>query len=366
MSPFSPRVRAGLLAMLAVCPLIGMTGCHQIYVDETALHDSLDPEMVPPRELEMMSLPVYRIEPPDVLQLEMLKMVPKPPYRVQAHDMLQIRAVGINPDQPIGPFDGMGRPTANRGIYLVEGDGTVSLGPAYGSIRVVGMTVDEAQESIKQLLEQMFRNPQVMVQLAQMSGLQPIAGEYLVGPDGTVNLKHYGTVHVAGKTADEATEAMEMHLSQYFDSPEIAISVLAYNSKFYYIITEGAGLGDNVVKVPVTGNETVLDAVSNIGGLSQLSSKRIWIARPAPDGFGCEQILPVEWESIVRGGATSTNYQVMPDDRIFIAEDPLLAVANFFAKLTGPMERAAGTSSMAVNVIRGWQTTGRNYNRQRR
>ena len=59
------------------------------------------------------------------------------------------------------------------------------------------------------------------------------------------------------------------------------MDVVAYNSKVYYIITQGAGLGDSVRRLPVTGNETVLDAISQIGGLSQVSSKNIWIARPS-------------------------------------------------------------------------------------
>ena len=76
------------------------------------------------------------------------------------------------------------------------------------------------------------------------------------------------------------------------------MDVVAYNSKVYYVITQGAGLGDNVRRFPVTGNEPVLDAISQINGLSQLSSTHIWIARPAPGNFNCEQIMPVDWVAI--------------------------------------------------------------------
>ena len=87
------------------------------------------------------------------------------------------------------------------------------------------------------------------------------------------------------------------------------------------MITAGGGLGDNVRRIPITGNETVLDAISAVNGLSQVSSTKIWIARPAPGGFGCEQIMPVDYEAITRGGLTATNYQIMPGDRVFIASD---------------------------------------------
>src|SRR5690606_10255488 len=120
----------------------------------------------------------------------------------------------------------------------------------------------------------------------------------------------------------------------------------AYNSKKYYIITQGAGFGDNLVTAPITGNETVLDAISLIGGLSQLSSTRIWIARPAPPGAGCEQILPVNYEEITRGAITTTNYQLLPGDRLFIAEDPMMRFDSFVSRLTRPFERMFGFVSL--------------------
>jgi polysaccharide export outer membrane protein len=115
-----------------------------------------------------------------------------------------------------------------------------------------------------------------------------------------------------------------------------------------------------VVRVPITGNETVLDAVSQVRGLSQLSSKHVWIARPAPQGFHCEQILPVDWEAIVEGGSAATNYQILPGDRVFIAEDKTIAFTNFIAKVLGPFERVAGFASLTASTVRNYQTLGGN------
>ena len=172
-------------------------------------------------------------------------------------------------------------------------------------------------------------------------------------------------LHVAGKTVTEIRLDLQKHLSQYFDSPEVSVDVIAYNSKVFYVITEGAGLGDNVRRVPITGNETVLDALSAVNGLSQVSSTQIWIARPAPGGFGCEQILPVDYEAITRGGSAATNYQIMPGDRVFIAEDNVMAFNNFLAKVTLPIERLLGVASLGTSTIRSFQTLGRNYNQTR-
>ena len=82
--------------------------------------------------------PAYRVEPPDLLSIEMLKQIPLPPYRVDIYDVLQIRVMGTLPDQPID------------GYFLVEAEGIVTLGPTYGRVRVAGMTIEEATEAITQ------------------------------------------------------------------------------------------------------------------------------------------------------------------------------------------------------------------------
>ena len=118
-------------------------------------------------------------------------------------------------------------------------------------------------------------------------------------------------------------------------------------------------------RIPVTGNETVLDAIAAVQGLSPVSSKEIWVARPGKGEFGCEQILPVDWMAITRGGSTATNYQILPGDRVFIAEDGLVGFNNFLTKLTAPVERLLGIASLSTSTVRSMQTLGRNYNRLR-
>jgi len=69
------------------------------------------------------------------------------------------------------------------------------------------------------------------------------------------------------------------------------VDVSGFNSSVYYVITDRPGQGELVVRVPVTGNETVLDAMAQIYGLpATASKKRIWLSRPVPADAGCEQI----------------------------------------------------------------------------
>ncbi len=289
-------------------------------------------------ELAMQPLPAYRIEPPDVIQLEMLKVVPLSPYRAGIYDVFQIRANAL-PDHPI------------ENKFMIAADGAVDLGQPYGSVKVAGKTKDEIRAALDKALAKFLRAPEVSVQLTRAAGVQPVSGQYLVAPDGTINLRQYGQVALSGKTVAEARAAVQNHLKQFLDSPEVSVDVVAYNSKTYYVITQGAGIGDSIRRLPITGNETVLDAMSNIGGLSQVSSKNIWIARPSEGRK--TTILRVDWDAITGRGATATNYQIFPHDRVYIAQDPLITNTNLLGKNTAPIERIMGILSLTTSVVRG-------------
>lgn len=349
----SAQRRLPWVAIVAAAAMSVLCGCRSFDGYHAPASPSVASPMAPPSERAKVSLPAYRIEPPDLLQVDVLKLVPLPPYHLETYDVLQVQVLGTLLDQPID------------GYYLIEAEGTVNLGAAYGSLRVVGLTIEEARKAITEHLRQVLAQPEVAVTLARSAGTQPVSGIYLVSPDGTINLRQYGTVHVAGKTLAEAKDMIERQLAQYFDSPQVSLDMAGYNSKVYYIITEGANLGDNVVRLPITGNETVLDAVSQIGGLSQLSSKTIYIARPGPPELGCEQHLPVDWDAITRGAMTATNYQLLPGDRVFIVEDPVVASTNMLAKMIAPIERIFGVVGLGASTIRNTQTLGRSYNKFR-
>jgi polysaccharide export outer membrane protein len=284
-----------------------------------------------PTEKAKTAHPAYIIEPPDILFILPVRLTPKPPYRIEPLDVLQIQVAESLPNQPI------------NGPYVISPEGMVNLGYGYGQVRVAGLTIEQAAEGIRKQLERSIKMPQVSVSLLQFRGVQQTAGEHLVGQDGTITLGSYGSVFVTGMTLCQAKAAIERHLSQWLLNPEISLSINAYNSKVYYVITDGAGYGQTIHRFPITGNETVLDAISLNGGIAAVSSRRrIWVARPGPAGAPCYHILPVFWDAVVMGGDTTTNYQLFPGDRIFISSDPLITLDNSLAKLFAPVERVLG------------------------
>src|SRR5690606_9978812 len=79
-------------------------------------------------------------------------------------------------------------------------------------------------------------------------------------------------------------------------------------------------------------------------------SKRIWIARPSHEA-GEIQILPVDWNAMTAHAVPSTNYQVLPGDRVFIAEDKWVAFDNQLGKFTAPIERAMGFALLGQGTV---------------
>ena len=291
-----------------------------------------------PRELALVSLPSYRVAPPDVLLIDAVKVVPKEPYYIQPLDVLSVQITG----DPEGPV---------TNSFLVGAGGAIDLGPNYGLFRVEGFTVREAAQRLEAFLEKTLQDARVSISLAEPAAKQRIEGEHLVAPDGTLNLGTYGNVYISGMTLSEVRVAIEEQLSQFLDEPEVGVDVFAYNSMAYYVVLQGAGQGDQVQRIPLTGGETVLDAISQNQGLTPFSSKQIWIARPAPDKLGYDQILQVDWDAIVQSGNTATNYQILPGDRVFVAENKHLALNTFVTQLLDPIERVFGFSLLGAQTI---------------
>ena len=327
---------------LCVCTVVLFSSC----VSWTSLLDP-KPAGVPifrdiGKETAKMSLPYYFLEPPDIINVEAIHLAPKAPYQLRVFDVVMIDVIGTTMEAPI------------TGFFAIEPGGLVQLGSGYGSVRIAGLSVEEAQEAITQFLDGeggMGRliNPVVAVRLQRMGDMQQIAGNHTIGPDGFITLGSYGRVYVSGLTIDECRDAIEFHLSKHLDHPQVAVDMFSYNSKGYYVIFQSSALGERVLKFPYTGNENVLDAISNTDGLMSNSSKRIWVARPSGNS-NKPNILPVDWVDITAYGKPDTNYQLLPGDRVYVVEDRFLALDGTLARVFAPFERIMGFSLLGAST----------------
>ncbi len=180
----------------------------------------------------------------------------------------------------------------------------------------------------------------LLVEVLEALPGRPISGERLVRPDGKISLGFYGDVYVAGLTAREAKEKIVLHLKKFLnedalglveldpetgrqtrtikpgDSDRVFVDVTAYNSRFYYVEGQVGSPG----RFPFTGSERVLDAIHLAGGpLTRSPHVKVRLMRTFPREKPL-QVIPVDLEEITVGTDTSTNYDILPYDRIVVQE----------------------------------------------
>ena len=327
-----------------VCALLLLPGCliHTAWFDPKPAGTPIIRDV--PKETAKSSLPFYFLEPPDIINVEAIHLAPKAPYKLRIFDIVIVDVMGTPVDDPIS------------GPLSIEPGGDVQLGSAYGTVRIEGLSVEEAQEAIQRHLLGSADSPgrlvnaTVSIKLARMGDMQQIAGNHTIGPDGHVTLGSYGRVYVNGLTVDECRDAIEFHLSKHLEHPQVAVDIFSYNSKAYYVIFQSSALGERVLKFPFTGNENVLDAISNTDGLQANSSKRIWVARPVGNS-NKPVLLPVDWVDITAFGKPDTNYQLLPGDRVFVEESRFTSLDGTLARVFAPFERIMGFSLLGASTV---------------
>ena len=135
----------GKLYAALLATLVTSGGCF-VAPRPAAVVDHLPPVVAMPRELNKMVLPTYRIEPPDILVIDVINAVPKSPYHLRSLDAVSIQVLGALPDAPID------------GVYVLGPGGTANLGAPYGRIKLTGMTVEQAQEAIAAHLKKQLKD----------------------------------------------------------------------------------------------------------------------------------------------------------------------------------------------------------------
>jgi protein involved in polysaccharide export with SLBB domain len=247
---------------------------------------------------------VYLLEPPDVVSIEPVRLVSKAANRVEPFDRVRIDVYGTITDAPI------------KGDFTVDGDGEVNLGPPYGRVAINGIPVKEAEQKIEKHLGEILSAPDVALVITGKNRSRFVSGQAAIEPDGYIRLGDFGRVYVSGMTVDEAREAIEKKLSEYFEDPEVALNIHAHHSKVYYVIVEGNDTGDNITRYPWNGSENVLDAIAQQKDLLIRKDSKIWIARPMGDKF---EVLNIDWAKLKTGEISPRRFRLIPGDRVFVA-----------------------------------------------
>jgi protein involved in polysaccharide export with SLBB domain len=175
------------------------------------------------------------------------------------------------------------------------------------------------RELDKSVLPAYFVGPGDTLVVESISFDSPIRfpSDQLVLADGTIDLGRYGRIVVAGMTVEDIETAVQLRVEDVEEDEvePINVRLIDPHGAVFYVLGEVNAPGS----YPLVGRETVLDAIIAAGGLTNRASPcDIVLTRPSAP-HDCRVVLPICYRQITQIGDTTTNYQVMPGDRITVA-----------------------------------------------
>lgn len=138
-----------------------------------------------------------------------------------------------------------------------------------------------------------------------------------VGPDGRIYFHLLDGQQVWGLTLAETRNLLEHGVSRFVQSPQISITLREVHSRRIWLLGRITSPGLYELAQPMT----VLEAISKAGGLftSRMSGPTEELA-DLQHSFLIRkgQLVPVDFNSLIRKGDTSQNIYLQPDDFIYL------------------------------------------------
>ena len=172
----------------------------------------------------------------------------------------------------------------------------------------------------------------------KVRGVDELTGRQRIRPDGRIALGVFGEVKVSGLTPLEISDKIERFLDRYYRDVEVAVNVEGFLSKEIYVFGQ-VNTAYYQGTVPYTGQETVLEVIARMGGISNIAASRyVKLIRPNIFKGNQPEEYRVNLHDIVLHGKYETNIMVLPYDTIYVPPTPLGAASIFIRRLISPGE----------------------------
>jgi polysaccharide biosynthesis/export protein len=142
------------------------------------------------------------------------------------------------------------------------------------------------------------------------------AGRYPIGPDGRIDLGDYGNPRVEGRTIPEITAA----LAEEFGVTQASVDLRIAEHRSQHLLLFGEVIGWQR-SVPYQGQETVLDLLRRVGGITAGAEPTdVYVVRPHLGESQRPEVIHVDLHAIVVKGDPRTNVRLLPFDQIYVGE----------------------------------------------
>lgn len=134
----------------------------------------------------------------------------------------------------------------------------------------------------------------------------------VVRPDGRISMPMLKDVAVIGMTPAQAEVAITNQLVKFISAADVTVIVKEINSKKIYVVGGVKKEGP----IPYTYRMTILQALSEAGGLSDYAKrKKIYVLRHES---GRDYQLPFDYDAALRGEHMELNIPMLPGDTLVV------------------------------------------------
>ena len=144
-----------------------------------------------------------------------------------------------------------------------------------------------------------------------------LTSEVRVSGEGMITVPLIGEISVKSLTATEIGKKLAgLFAEGYIKNPQVSIFIKEYKSKKVTTLGEFSKPG----LIEMRGNATLMEVISNAGGITPDAGETLFIQRNAVKG-GTEQsdnIISIDLTKLLEGSGTTSNIPVLDGDSIYI------------------------------------------------
>ncbi len=143
-----------------------------------------------------------------------------------------------------------------------------------------------------------------------------LSKSYSIGADGRIDLGDYGNPRIEGKTLPAVVRLLSEETGT--PAPQVRVRVAEFRSQYLLLFGEVNG---SQRSVPYRGQETVLDLLQRVGGITIGAEPRdVYVVRSHLGDNQRPEVFHVDLQAIVLKNDAKTNIRLLPYDQVYVGE----------------------------------------------
>jgi len=200
---------------------------------------------------------------------------------------------------------------------IAAGWDQLTIDQTYAIVRVLnkeslGSTESARMQSIQTLPDGYRIGPGDALAIVVWKEPEASVPDVIVRADGKISIPLLKETHVAGFTPTELEKMLKEKLGKLITTPDVTVIPKQIRSMRIYMV----GAVKREGPIPMTGPMTVLQAITEAGGLTDYAKKsKIYILRTES---GKQTKLPFDYKAVLNGDRIEQNILLKPEDTVVV------------------------------------------------